>query len=111
MSIPYGNSTVLLQDILPDVPADTLVQICSIAVADQLAELTASLHPSVTAVLSEFAAVFAPVDGLPPERSCDHSIPLVAGAKPVIIRPYRYPPALKDEIERQVQDMLDKGLI
>ena len=34
MSIPYGNSTVLLQGILPDVPADTLVQICSIAVAD-----------------------------------------------------------------------------
>jgi len=29
----------------------------------------------------------------------------------VYIRPYRYPPALKTEIEKKVQDMLDKGLI
>lgn len=29
MSIPYGNSTVLLQGILPIVPSDTLVQLCS----------------------------------------------------------------------------------
>lgn len=29
----------------------------------------------------------------------------------MFIRPYRYPPALKDEIERQVQDMLAQGLI
>jgi len=48
---------------------------------------------------------------LPPERSCDHAIPLVSGAKAVSIRPYRYPPALKDEIERQVADMLAKGII
>ena len=93
MSIPYENSTVLLQGLLPHVPADTLVQICSITVSDQLAELASSIHPSVSAVLSEFAPVFAPVDGLPPERAFDHSIPLVAGAKPVYIRPYRYPPS------------------
>ena len=73
--------------------------------------MSSSIQPEVPVVLSEFASVFAPVDGLPPQRACDHAIPLVAGAKPVYIRPYRYPPALKDEIERQVQDMLDKGLI
>jgi hypothetical protein len=38
-------------------------------------------------------------------------IPLVPGAKPVYVRPYRYSPALKDEIEKQVADMLAKGLI
>lgn len=27
------------------------------------------------------------------------------------MRPYSYPPSLKDEIERQVKDMLDQGLI
>lgn len=48
---------------------------------------------------------------LPPKRACDHSIPLVPGAKPVHIRPYRYPPALKDEIEKQVANMLAKGII
>ena len=48
---------------------------------------------------------------MPPPRSCDHSIRLVSGAKHVYIRPYRYPPTLKTEIEKQIQDMLDKGLI
>lgn len=40
-------------------------------------------------------------------------IPLVDGAAPVNIRPYRYryAPALKDEIEKQVQGMLQSGLI
>jgi hypothetical protein len=36
---------------------------------------------------------------------------LLAGAKPVYIHPYCYPPTLKNEIEKQVQDMLGKGLI
>jgi hypothetical protein len=30
--------------------------------------------------------VFAPISALPPERSCDRSIPLIVGAKPVQIR-------------------------
>jgi len=93
------------------VPVDTIVQLCSISVPDQLEEIASSVHPSVSTLLTEFSSVFAPVSGLPPARDCDHSIPLVAGAKPVYIRPYRYPPALKDEIEKQIQDMLDKGLI
>lgn len=33
------------------------------------------------------------------------------GARPVHVRPYRYPPALKDEIEAQVDSMLKQGLI
>lgn len=33
------------------------------------------------------------------------------GARPVTVRPYRYPPALKDEIETQVDAMLKQGLI
>jgi len=48
---------------------------------------------------------------LPPSRSCNHSIPLIPGAQPVFIRPYRYPPKLKDEIEAQVKEMLAQGLI
>ena len=36
---------------------------------------------------------------------------MIAGAKPFHIRPYRYPPSLKTEIERQVQEMLDTGII
>lgn len=29
----------------------------------------------------------------------------------MFIRPYRYPPGLKDEIEKQVNDMLSQGII
>jgi hypothetical protein len=48
---------------------------------------------------------------LPPDRSCNHSIPLIQGAQPVNIRPYRFSPAMKDEIEAQVREMLSKGII
>jgi hypothetical protein len=50
--------------------------------------------------------VFASAVEFPPPRSCSHSIPLIPSARPVNIRPYRFAPALKDEIEKQVQDML-----
>lgn len=48
---------------------------------------------------------------MPPIRDCDHVIPLIAGATPVCVRPYRYPPTIKDEIERQIAIMLDAGII
>jgi hypothetical protein len=48
---------------------------------------------------------------LPPRRACDHKIELIPGAKPVNVRPYRHKPELKDEIERQVQEILDGGVI
>lgn len=55
--------------------------------------------------------VFREPTGLPPKRSCDHKIPLIEGSNPVNLRPYRYTPALKDEIERQVSEMLQSGVI
>jgi hypothetical protein len=61
--------------------------------------------------LTEFQDVFAPPVGYPPVRHCDHEIPLIPGASPIQIRPYRYPPAVKDEIKWQVLDMLQSGLI
>lgn len=48
---------------------------------------------------------------LPLVCSCDHTIPLVQGARPINIRPYHYPPVLKDEIEPQVAQMIKQGLI
>ena len=38
-------------------------------------------------------------------------IPLLPGARPVQMRPYRYAPALKTEIENQVAEMLHSGII
>jgi hypothetical protein len=51
-------------------------------------------------MLQQFQAVFASPSDLPPRRTCDHTIPLIPGATPVQARPYRYTPALKDEIEK-----------
>ena len=65
----------------------------------------------VQALLDKYAVVFSPPTGLPPRRQFDHSIPLIPGAQLVSIRPYRIPPHLKVEMEKQVQAMLQGGLI
>ena len=63
------------------------------------------------ALLDSYADVFAEPRGLPPQRRQDHRIRLLPGTPPVAVRPYRYPQLLKDEIERQCEDMLQQGII
>ena len=48
---------------------------------------------------------------MPPKRVFDHQIDLLLGTKPVNIKPYRYSPTQKDEIERQITEMLKNGVI
>lgn len=62
-------------------------------------------------LLSKFHAVFVEPTDLPPPREYDHAIPLKADAAPFNARPYRYSPAHKDEIERQVAVMPKAGII
>ena len=63
-------------------------------------------------LLQQFDDLFQDPQGLPPSRGVyDHRIPLKDNAKPVNIRPYRYPLKQKDIIEQLVQDMLDSGII
>lgn len=112
MAIPYQNSTVVLNGISsPILPDEVVVQVCSLAAHKNIEALHSEIPAEIVAILKQFDHVFEPISGMPPVRSCDHVIPLVSGAKPVYIRPYRYPPALKDGIEKQVQEMLDKSLI
>ena len=70
-----------------------------------------SVSPVVQPLLEEFAHLFTPPLGLPPSRNCDHTIPLIASAQPIFVRPYRYAPILKSEIEKQVNDMLQQRII
>lgn len=72
---------------------------------------SAEIPDSVRKILDQFKSVFEEPKGLPPKRICDHSIPLIPSAKPVNLRPYRYNPALKDEIESQISEMLHIGVI
>ena len=62
-------------------------------------------------VLKQYAKVFEDFVGLPLSRQCGHTVPLIVGAQPFHVRPYRYPPILKDEIEKQIKDMLAQWVI
>lgn len=48
---------------------------------------------------------------LPPERVFNQQIHLQPTCKPVNVRPYRYPCFQKNEIEKQVPELLSAGLI
>ncbi|BBN67348.1 transposable element gene [Prunus dulcis] len=48
---------------------------------------------------------------LPPPRHIDHRIPLLPGATPVNVWPYRYPHLQKSEIESLIHEMLAVGII
>ncbi|XP_059456454.1 uncharacterized protein LOC132186493 [Corylus avellana] len=62
-------------------------------------------------LLAEFSDIFAEPKSLPPHRSQDHAIVLKSEAKPVCVRPYRYPYFQKTEIEKIVKELLESGVI
>lgn len=74
-------------------------------------EETHYIPESIQQLVQDNSALFQePVD-LPPIRPFDHHIPLIPGVKPVNMKPYRYYPTQKDEIEKQIKDMLSHGII
>lgn len=83
-----------------------LPALCSILVPN-LAQPSEGLQK----LLDSYANIFQSPGTLPPPRPFDHHIQLILGAQPVNVRPYRYSPAQKDEIERQVAEMLQNGII
>ena len=63
--------------------------------------------------LSEFLSahdgVFMDIPpGIPPHHGFEHTIELEAGAKLIITTPYRHPKKFKDEIEKTIQELLEK---
>ena len=127
ISFQYQGQMIKLQGVVsssvPQLSEITSDQLCkwqagndvwALAVLEALPESSSSessVPPSVTQLLHEYAEVFQTPSTLPPQRQFDHSIPLLHGVSPVNSRPYRYSPAQKDEIERQVNEMLASGLI
>jgi hypothetical protein len=124
IAIPYGAETVLLQGILSELKPGAVVQVFQSsqdpvgsvpnAVVNSLSvseDEMLKLPIEVQKLLHSYADIFASKVSFPPPHACTHSIPLIEGARPVSIRPYRYAPALKDEIENQVKEMLAAGLI
>lgn len=62
-------------------------------------------------MIDEYADIFAEPKQLPPARAYDHSIPLIPGSKPVVIRPYRHNFEQKNEVKRLVKEMLQTSTI
>lgn len=68
---------------------------------------------AVKDVLEEFEDVMPPQlpKGLPPRRHIDHSIELMPGARPPAKAPYRMAPSELTELRKQLEELLDAGLI
>jgi hypothetical protein len=60
-------------------------------------------------ILHEFSELLKEPTGLP--LVIDHCISLKEGTEPINVRPYRYAYYQKEEIEKQVHEMLNSGLI
>lgn len=99
-------SAMQLQALCKENASLLVLQLCQVVQQQPL-----PMPPQVAELLSRYKEVFDEPTGMPPKRACDHRIPLLPGAQPFAIRPYRYSPALKTEIERQVADLLQKGII
>jgi len=81
------------------------MRLCHIAAFAPLPEQP-KLPEDIQHIIEGFSELFQESTELPPRRQCDHHIPLVPSAPPVAVRQYRYKPAFKDEIEKQVSEML-----
>lgn len=67
---------------------------------------------SIEQICAKYADVFhLPGDSLSVTNLMEHNIVLKDNVTPVYVKPYRIPQALKSEIEKQVQEMLDNDII
>jgi hypothetical protein len=72
---------------------------------------TTEAGPLLEALLPSFGGLFVDPVGLPPKHAYDHRIILKHDTQPVVVRPYRYPAAHKDELERHCAAMMEQGIV
>lgn len=110
VKITFQGQSITLFGITSGSAEKFLLQVCCAIIEETQLDMSSPL-PEIQSLIESFKHLFQPPVGLPPKRACDHVIPLVPEASTVAIRPYRYPPKLKDEMEKQVNDMLEQGII
>jgi hypothetical protein len=112
MAIPYQNAIVVIHGISSLDPQVPEAQVCQLSEEDLHMDVddTHAIYehilPKIQHMLSIYNEVFASKVCFPPHRAYSHSIPLIPGSRPVCVMSYRYAPILKNEIKREVQDML-----
>lgn len=124
MKIPVDGKMVLLKGV-PDISSSevsvkamkkvleqkelSVVVECRAMVAEPKEEKR--VPKILTRLLAHYSGVFEEPNGLPPPHDREHAITLTQGSNPVSVRPFMYPHAQKEEIERQVTAMLKAGII
>ena len=73
------------------------------AAGDSLADVNTSLH-------QQYADIFEPPKGWPPDRGVEDVIPTLPDAQSPFMRMYRLSPAELAEVKSHVQDMLEGGI-
>lgn len=74
-------------------------------------EIQGTEEETMVEVLNLYPEVFKDKLTLPPRREQVHRITLLPNQGPVNVRPYKYPHHQKEEIERQVAELLQAGVI
>jgi hypothetical protein len=112
LTIPIKGTYVTLHGLASSVLLESMVQVCNLfELSDKEQTILQKLPAAIQDLIQQYFSVFDVPKGMPPARECDHQIPLIPGARPVQMRPYRYAPATKTEIENQVSEMLRSGII
>jgi hypothetical protein len=90
---------------------DSILYLVQVQATEPTVSIEQDIPPDLQLILDKFQSIFNPPTTLPPQRPGDHTIPLLEGAQPFCLRPYRYNPAQKTEIEKHITNMLEKGWI
>ncbi|MCH79689.1 Ty3/gypsy retrotransposon protein [Trifolium medium] len=110
-----GKQLVALQSIINKPKPNTEDPLWEVSKAEldknKAVPLSHQQREDLDKLLSKYEEVFHPPSGLPPKRKKEHVINLVDGQSAVNVRPYRYPHHHKNEIEKQVKEMLKAGII
>jgi hypothetical protein len=75
-----------------------VVYLCPVGTSYEQSPVPAEIEQ----LLNEHQSRFEVPTRLPPHRPFDHGITLMPGVQPVNVKPYRYSPEQKDEIECQI---------
>ena len=76
---------------------------------DALAHLSEEKQNQLLSVLDRYPECFSDTPGYTEEA--EHAIPLLPDFVPKRMNAYKVPEKLKDEVEMQIQDMLQQGII
>jgi len=106
------TSTRVVMLLEPDSKEAFLVQLPK---NDDICHAVNAIKPLTVAeipVVCELLDVFTEdLPGLPPDRDIEFKIYLIPGIAPISRRPYRMPPNELAELKKQLQELLEKGLI